>query len=166
MKVLKNNFDDEKSTIKTNDVESYPRKLICEYCESELEYEESDITIGVLGAAHVLCPLCEYNNMLDGNENDITLTKDNVEFPTHFFHTSTENGAVDVCNNEYIKKCIGEAIDYFRNNKDEFAYFTGTGNSMIHVYRMSSDAIADNEYHIIISNNYYSTYIPFESEDY
>lgn len=162
MKVLKNNFNEIASHVTEVNFKPYPRKLICESCESELEYEESDMEVGVLGVMHVKCPLCGYNNMLDGNENDVTLTKDNIEFPRHFFHTSKEDGAVDTCNNEYVKKCIKDAINYFRENKDEISYYTGTGNTMVFIYRYSDD----NEYYVVVTNNYYSTYIPFESEDY
>lgn len=160
MKVLKDNFTGNKANI--NIVNQYPKKLICENCDSSLEYDESDIHIGVYGASHVLCPLCGYDNMLDGDEHDITLTKNNIEFPTHFHHTSVETGAVDVCNTVYIRKCVSEAIDYFRENKDEFVYYTGTGNAMIYVFRLSGDE----EYEVVVSDSYYSTYIKFEEEDY
>lgn len=162
MKVLKNNFNEITAHVTEVKLESYPRKLICEKCESELEYEKSDLEEGALGAMYVRCPLCGYNNMLDGNENDITLTKDNVKFPKHFFHTSKEDGAVDVCNNETIKKYINDAINYFRKNKDEFYYHAATGNLSVHVCRYEEYE----DYYVEVTNNYYSTYIPFESEDY
>lgn len=142
--------------------EPYPRKLVCEECESELEYEESDMCMGVFGCMHLKCPLCGYENMLDNNEHNINLTVENVEFPTHFWHTSKENGAVDCFNNEIIKKYIKDAIRYFRLNKDEFAWCSGSGNVTIHVYRYTGDE----EYYVVASGDYYSTYIPFEVEDY
>lgn len=161
MKVLKNNFY-ELPVVKTTIIKSYPRKLICEHCESELEYEKDDMEVGVYGAMHVLCPLCGYNNMLDGNEYDVTLTKDNIEFPVHFHHTSKENGAVDICNNEFIKPIINKGINYLRENKDEFAWYSGSGNTMVYIFRMTGDE----EYEIVVSDSHYSTYIPFEAEDY
>lgn len=162
MKVLRNNFGNGKIDAIETIMNPYPRKHECENCGSELEYDESDIYIGVYGAAHIKCPLCNYENMLDGNENDIKLTKDNIEFPTHFHHTSKYTGAVDTCNNEYIKKRIREAIEYFRNNKNEFAWFSGSGNTMIFVYRMDDDE----DYDVMVTNDYYSTTIPFEKKDY
>lgn len=159
MKVLKNNFKYiyEKPKL----VKKYPREFTCEYCQSEFEYEESDMTIGWLGAAHIKCPCCGRDIMLD-DEDGITLTVDNVEFPTHFHHTSTETGAVDICNNKEIKKYIHNAIDYFRKNKDEFAWTSSSGNLAIHVYRYSDDE----DYHVVVNNDYYETNIPFEEEDY
>lgn len=158
MKVLKNNYN----RIKKDTIEKlYPKKIICDHCESELEYEKDDVAIGWLGAAFVKCPLCGYDNMLD-DEDGIVLTVDNIEFPTHFHHTSKETGAVDCFNNKEIKKYIRNAIDYFRNNKDNFAYMAGSGNLTVHVYRLEDDE----DYHVIVSNDYYETNIPFEKKDY
>ena len=154
MKVLKNNYKKAEAF----PAKYYPRKIICDSCESELEYEKSDVTIGWLGAAYITCPLCGKDVMLD--EDGITLTMDNIEFPTHFNHTSKEN-AVDLCNNKEIKKHIRDAINYFRKNKEEFACESGSGNLTVHVYRYAGDE----EYHVVVSNDYYDTNIPFEEED-
>ena len=158
MKVLVNNYNNGED----KQVESYPRKFTCESCYSKLEYNQSDITIGVLGAPHIRCCLCGFHNMLDDDEEGIILTKDNVEYPTHFLHASKETGAKDVCNNEFVRECIQKAINYFRKNKDEFIYYCGTGNTMVYVFRY----VGDKEYNVVVTNNYYETYIPFESEDY
>lgn len=155
MKILKNNYN----TVFAEDIE---KELICEMCESQLEYEESDITIGEYGCAVVTCPLCGYNNYLDDGERDMTLTANNVEYPTHFHHVSKETGAVDCCNNKEIKKYINKAIEYFRNNKDERYWFTCTGNLYIEVSRWEGDE----SYWVVVSNDYYDTYIPFEAADY
>lgn len=155
MKVLKNNYEVKKE-------ESYPRFHVCGDCGSELEYEESDLRIGELGLVFLDCPLCEYENIIEGNENTITLTKDNVEFPAHFFHTSEDDGAVDVFTDEYIKESINKAIECFRNNKDESVWIEGTGNTFITVFRFDGDE----DYYVVATNDYYSTHIPFEEEDY
>lgn len=118
--------------------------------------------MGAFGCMYIDCPLCGRDNMLENNEFNIILSKNNIEFPTHFFEHSTENGAVDTCKNEYITKEINRAINYFRTNKEEFAWTTGTGNTEIHVYRFSDDE----EYNVVVSENYYDAHIPFEAEDY
>ena len=161
MKVLINNYNDTIEHIK-KDVDPYPRELTCEDCGSVLEYEKSDLEMGVFGCMHLKCPLCGRNNMVEDNEDTITLTKDNVEFPTHFFHTSKEN-AEDCCNNEEIKKCINKAIDFFRKNKDEYSWCAQYGNFYVDVERCVNDG---EQYRIIVTNDYYETCIPFESEDY
>lgn len=164
MKVLKNNFNQTESFEKeVNKVESYPRKLICENCQSELEYEKSDLKMDLFGCMSIHCPLCGYDNMLEDNEDSITLTADNVEFPVHFYHTSEKTGAINCCNTEEIRKNILKAIDCFRRNKEE-CYWGGhiTGNLYINVRRWSGDEM----YEVTVSNDFYSTEIPFESEDY
>lgn len=163
MKVLKNNYSDNAVAHETRiKVEPYPRKLICEECNSELEYDKSDLEAGIFGAMHVRCPLCEYLNMLDGNENDITLTKENIKFPTHFYYSSTETGAVDTVDNDSIKKEINRAIEYFRQNKNEWHWYTAYGNLFIMVDRFEGDK----EYNILVTDRSWETYIPFEQEDY
>lgn len=161
MKVLKNNFN-EIDAISCG-FKPYPRTLICENCESELQYEESDMRMGEYGFMYIDCPLCGYDNMLEDNENNITLTFDNIEFPIHFNHVCVENGAVDVCDNEHIKKYLHEAINYFRKNKDEYNWGGHiTGNLYINVHRYAGDEM----YEITISNNFYNMEIPFQNLDY
>ena len=160
MKVLKNNFNANVNIEACT--KSYPRTIECDGCGSELEYDKSDMMMGEYGCMHLECPLCGNNNMLDDNENNITLTADNVEFPTHFHHTSKETGAVDICNNDEVKERINTAITYFRNNKDEFVWFSMRGTLCVTVFRFDGDE----EYNVIVSNNYFETYIPFEKADY
>ena len=163
MKVLKNNYSIAETIEYTKQIEPYPRKIVCEKCGSELEYEKTDLKMGVYGCMFVCCPLCGQDNMLEENENNITLTMNNIDYPTHFHHTSKETGAVDCCNNEEIKNYIRKAIDYFRRNKDEYDWGGHiTGNLYIQVHRWSGDG----QYEITVSNDFYSTEIPFEPEDY
>ena len=162
MKKLKDNTPQKASHEEIKRVESYPRKLICERCKSELEYDESDLRIGALGCVYVDCPCCGKANALDGNEHEVVLTKDNIEFPTHFHHTSVAGGAVDICNNTEIRSCIQSAIKYFRENKDEFVWYREGGNLFVVVFRYDGDEC----YEVKLSNDFYSTFIPFEYEDY
>lgn len=163
MKVLLNNNVKVKiKEEKAEETKPYPRKHICEWCRSELEYVESDLRIGEFGAVFIDCPCCNKGNLIDGHENEITLTMDNIEFPKHFHHTSKENGAVDICNNVEIREQIQKAIKYFRKNKDAFVWQSECGNLYLVVFRYDGDE----DYEIILSNNFYSTYIPFEAEDY
>lgn len=160
MKVLKDNYTE--TLVEDNDAYIYPRLCICEKCSSELEYEKSDTHIGFLGSVYLTCPLCGYENMLYGDDEvGIKLTKDNVEFPMHFYHTSNETGAVDCCNNEEVKTAINKAIDYFRKNKDEYHWFTTYGNLYVDVCRYSGDQ----SYEVMVTNNFYETSIPFEDVD-
>lgn len=165
MKVLKNNYEpyneaEVKSEAKK--VKPYPRKHICESCSSELEYDKEDLRVGALGAIYIDCPLCNKSNMIDDHEDAITLTRDNIEFPIHFWHTSEANGVVNLCTNEEIKKRINIAIDYLRKHEDEDNWYGECGNLHISVYRYDGDE----DYYVVVTNDYYSTYIPFEEKDY
>ena len=163
MKVLKNNFNEMESLVTTaTKIKPYPRKLTCDECGSELEYEKSDLRMGEYGYMFIDCPLCGYGNMLEDHELSIKLTKDNIEFPTHFHWFSKEAKAVDVCNNEYVKNNIKRAIGHFRTHDDEWYWYTGTGNTMIFVHKLDGDE----EYDIYVTPDYYEMTIPFEKEDY
>lgn len=165
MNVLKNNFVKFDKTnaivVKEKECKSYPRKLMCENCRSELEYEETDMRMGEYGCMFVDCPLCGYDNMLEDNEKNITLTIDNIEFPIHFHHTSKDN-AVDRCNLTEVRQDIKRAVEYFRKNKDEYIWYSWSGNLFVMVHRCSGDK----EYAITVSGDFYSMNIPFEREDY
>lgn len=159
MKVLKDNYNETVEEIKRLKAEPYPRKLSCEKCESELEYDKSDKETGEYGLYYIKCPLCNHDNYLDEGED---ITVENIEFPTHFGHTSDEN-AVDCFNNETIKKYIREAITFFRKNKEVFDWGGHiTGNLYLSVNKYSGDEM----YEITASNDFYHTCIPFEAEDY
>ena len=162
MKILKNNYN-EMVNKNIKQVKHYPRKLICEECRSELEYEKSDLRIGEFGCLYLDCPCCGRDNIID-DEDGITLTANNIEFPTHFFHTLAEegNGVVDRCNTDEIRIEIKRAISYFRKNKDEFHWCSWSGNLYVSVNRYSGD----NSYDVTVSNDFYSVDIPFEEEDY
>ena len=159
MKIIENNYKSDKPMPMVK-YEPYPRNMVCEICGSKLQYEESDVYVGALGCAYVDCPCCGYDNMLENNEHSIDLTVDNIEFPIHFLCTSKD--AIDCCNNKEVKDAIRRAVDYFRKNKDEFAWTTEMGNLYVGVYRYDGDE----NYYVIVSKSYYSTYIPFEDMDY
>ena len=162
MKVLVDNYKKNDYIEMNRRIESYPRKMVCECCNSELEYEESDIKIGAFGCAYIACPLCGSTNFIDNSEKELTLNRYNVEFPTHFWHTSVENGAVENCNNKEVKDAINRAIDYFRKNKDAENWFTACGNLHVNVTRFEGDE----NYDVVVTKDYYETYIPFEEADY
>lgn len=161
MNVLKNNYRQESDVPKIKD--NYPKKLVCEKCNSELEYDEFDIDVGCFGCGMVVCPCCGHENFLDDGIHDLALTADNVEFPKHFYYTSAETGAVDVCNTNEIRKYLREAISYFRKNKDAYDWGTHiTGNLYLHIRKWDGDEM----YEVTVSNSFYTTELRFEAEDY
>ena len=157
MKILKDNY----STKEEIEVKKYPRIITCEHCYSELEYDDTDMHEGALGLMYIDCPLCNGETMIE-DEDGVVLTKSNVEFPTHFYHTSVETGAVDCLKNGEIKEYINKGIDFFRANKEEFCWWTATGNLTLFVVKMDGEE----EYWVFATGDYYETHIPFQSEDY
>ena len=138
---------------------SWPQKVVCEYCETELEIDKEDIIIGVLGMPYIKCPVCKrMANVMDYGIDGIDITKDNIEFPRHFFHSID---GVDLTNDE-IREYIGHGIEYFRRNPDSFCYETGTGNTHIMINNYSGDK----NYYVVVTKDYYDTFIPYEAEDY
>lgn len=155
MKVLRDCYNaDEKGM-------NYPKKSECEHCYSEFEYDKNDIEYGEYGCAFVSCPCCGEKCFLD-EEEPLGLTKDNVKFPKHFYHTWSNKEGIAQIENARIENEIKNAIEYFRFNKDEFAYTTSFGDMALSVFRMNDDKC----YYVIVSRDFYETDIPFEKPDY
>ena len=164
MNVLKNNYNttiNQNTNTSINEENPWPHEVVCEFCMSELEYDKSDMHVGELGLYFLECPCCGERIQLD-KEDPVVLTVNNIDFPIHFFHTSVETGAVDICNNQHIREYLNKAIKYFRENKNEYEWFTECGNLYISVRRFEDDEMYD----VVIANDYYSTIIDFQPEDY
>lgn len=161
IKIIKDNSKNNQLKIE-DEIRKFPIKAICEYCESELECEESDISIGEYGCAYFHCPICGKDSFIDNEDIDLKLTIENLKFPAHFHHTCVENRAVDNLNNETVKKFVRDAIAFFRKHKDEFAWVSTTGTTSVYVYRLTGDEA----YEVHVSGDHYETMIPFEPIDY
>lgn len=158
MKVLKNNYNSEEIT---KEVKSNVLTINCDKCDSELEITENDTHIGWLGARFITCPCCGEESMVDELDG-ITLTMDNLEFPVHFNRTTKGLRHVVETKSDEIIKEVKRAITYFRENKDEWNWYTSYGDLFINVYRYSGDKA----YFVLVTKDFYETYIPFEKEDY
>jgi hypothetical protein len=135
----------------------FPVLVTCQYCESRIELDEKDVSIGEFGVFWYRCPVCKRRDMVDELPG-ITLSKNTIEFPTHFHHFVD---GVDI-QPEDIKKWIGEAIDFFRENPDSFTYITGSGNTGVMVQNYSGDE----DYYVVVTKDFYDINIPYEDEDY
>ena len=159
IKILKDNSKNIES--KEENIAMFPLKIKCSECDSELEITEEDTHIGWLGARFITCPCCGEESMVDELDG-ITLTKDNLEFPVHFNRTTKGLRHVVEVHSDEIINGIKKAITYFRENKDEWNWCTSHGDLFLSVYRHSGDE----EYFVMITKDFYETYIPFEKEDY
>lgn len=160
IRVIKNNY--KKGYInKNNNKNNSLIKIRCNKCDSELEITERDTHIGWLGAKYITCPCCGEESMVEELDG-ITLTKDNLKFPVHFLRTTKDLRDVVEVNSDEIIKDIKRAITYFRENKDEWNWYTSRGDLFLSVYRHPDDE----EYFAIVTKDFYESYIPFEVEDY
>lgn len=149
-----------------NKKEENPLIIKCEYCGSTLEIEDTDVYNGVYGMATVKCRVCGKPLFLDDYEGgdryeDLEVTVDNVKFPVHFHHTCAQNGAVDISNEE-IEKVIRRGVEWFRNNPEEWSWFTQFGDLTLHMYNYSGDE----EFLVIVSKDYYETTLSYQPNDY
>ena len=158
IKIIKNNYkiQSNEEPIKNNKI-----RIHCSECDSELEITEEDTHIGWMGARFINCPCCGEEAMVDELDG-ITLTKDNLEFPVHFNRTAKGLRHVVEVNSDKIIKGIQKGITYFRRHKDEYYWYTSHGDLFLIVFRYSGDE----EYFVMITKDFYETYIPFEREDY
>ena len=57
---------------------------------------------------------------------------------------------------------IYASFKFFRENKDEWNWYTSHGDLFLSVYRHPGDE----DYFVLVTKDFYETYIPFEREDY
>ena len=93
----------------------------------------------------------------------ITLTKDNIEFPVHFNRTKVGLRHVIEVHSEEIIKEIKRGIEFLRTSTDNDGYwYTSYGDLFVIVFKDDGDQ----EYYVLVTKDFYETYIPFEKEDY
>ena len=161
IKVIQNNFN-QNNLNKIVEVKPKIVHTFCDHCDSELEVSEEDTHIGWLGAAFVKCPCCGQESMVDELEG-ITLTKDNIEFPVHFNRTKVGLRHIIEVHSEEIIKEIKRGIEFLRTSTDNDGYwYTSYDDLFVIVFKDDGDQ----EYYVLVTKDFYETYIPFEEEDY
>lgn len=145
IRVIKDNYN-------TQDPEQQRFEVFCHECRSELEISKEDTHIGWLGARFVTCPCCGNESMVEELDG-ITLTKDNLQFPNHFLKTQ----GLEIDNSKIITE-IQRMIKGLRRSKEPYCSIE-FDNVCIIVFRHEDDE----DYHIIVTQDYYETSIPFES---
>lgn len=159
MKILHNNFNKNNSQPKLEKPKTI--KVECDKCGSELEIVEEDTHIGWLGARFVTCPCCGEESMVDELDG-ITLTPENIQFPTHFTRINKNLKNVKEVKDEEIIDDVKRGILYLRTEKKEFCWYTASGDTFIVVFRYDGDE----EYFVMVAKDFYETNIPFEGVDY
>lgn len=92
----------------------------------------------------------------------ITLTKDNIDFPTHFLRTKQRERDVKKVTDQEVKNEIKRGIEYLRRNQEEYYWFTSYGDLFVVIFKYDGDE----EYYVLVTRDWYDTNIPFEEDDY
>src|SRR5574344_224645 len=143
MKIIKN---------ETKSIPSiFPIKAKCEYCNAELEVDKEDAHIGEYGLYDYIYPCCNMKNTID---DGIDLTKDNLQFPIHYYSFNDGKDIPDEKINKWVKVCI----EKLEEDKESYISWTGTGNTKVFVQKFEKD----NEYSITVCKGYYEVEIPIK----
>lgn len=126
----------------------------CEFCNKEVQVKDDEMIIGYVGMKSYTCPNCSEINETD---DFIDINKDNLIFPTHYYHFK---GGVELSDDK-INMMVRECIEYLEEHKDTDAEQTrtiGTGDTLITVTRN------DDEYLIVVSKDRYEVEIPIDNK--
>ena len=135
--------------IKSNNIESeYPKRVMCENCQAELEIEADDVFVGEYGCHLFKCPCCNHNTAIDGMERDIPPT-----FKQTFWHTSVKSGStntVHIEDNE-IQKMIDECVHNLISDDVEPGEFSmqGYGDTVVYAFKY------EDRIEILVTQDYY-----------
>lgn len=111
----------------------------CE-CGALLQYENKDIDID----GYIICPCCG-KRIKVRNKNEIIYPEDYYCF----------NG-IDI-SKERINSYIKDGIKDLKENKDEDYWITGTGNTMIFIFKNDENK----EFDVYVCKNYYEGYVEY-----
>ena len=106
----------------------YPKRIICDHCEAELEYNEEDEHNGLWGMKCVTCPVCG---------EDCFISDHRVEPPNWkatFDHINS--ATAKELKNEDIQEYIDNCYKYLMNEaKPGDFYMMGSGDTMVFGFR-------------------------------
>lgn len=128
----------------------FPKRIRCQECNAELEYDRVDIFIGEYGLGYITCPCC--------NEI-IPVTQERIKpiiFPDTFAHTDSSN-AKDVDDKTITDYAEEIKQELWGSVPGDWA-MRGTGNCLVLGNK------TEDELNIVVTKDYYSDFIDL-SED-
>ena len=138
MQVIKNNFE----------------RTSCQNCRSLLQVEPEDIYVGKHGYKCWRCPCCGEENYTD---ESITLTADNIEYPTHFYLYGDGAKISDEELTKWVRECASH-ID-----KDCDFWIHSSGDSFVLAYKSDEDL---SEVTVVVAKNFGETEVEIPREMY
>ena len=128
----------------------WPKRVMCENCQAELEIEESDVFVGEFGCHLFECPCCGREVAIDGIERDTPPT-----FRKTFFHYSaTKGGTVQskhIPDNE-VQEMIDKCVHRLVSEDVEVGEYTMEAMCDTAVYAFKMEDCID----IIVTQDYYN----------
>lgn len=134
--------------IKSNNIKSeWPKRVMCENCQAELEIEENDVFVGEFGCHFFKCPCCGREVAIDGIERDTPPT-----FRQTFWHTFVDksNDTKHIEDDE-IQQMINHCVSNLISDDVEAGEFSmqGTGDTVVYAFKYE-DCIE-----ILVTQDYY-----------
>ena len=133
---------------KVKDAQSeWPKRVMCENCQAELEIEADDVFVGEYGCYLFKCPCCGHNTPIDNMERDTPPT-----FRKTFWHTSV-NGNINTkhISDDEIQKMINACVRNLVSDDVEAGEFSmqGYGDTVVYAFKYV-DCIE-----ILVTQDYY-----------
>ena len=125
----------------------WPKRVICDDCQAELEIEESDVFVGEFGCHLFKCPCCGREVAIDGIERDTPPT-----FKQTFWHTHVgkSNDTKHIEDNE-VQQMINHCVSKLIPDDVEAGEFSmqGIGDTIVYAFKYE-DSIE-----ILVTQDYY-----------
>ena len=125
----------------------WPKRVMCENCQAELEIEESDVFVGEFGCHLFKCPCCNKTTSIDGFDRDTPPT-----FKQTFWHTHVDksNDTKHIEDDE-VQRMINHCVSNLVSDDVEAGEFSvqGTGDTVVYAFKYE-DCID-----ILVTQDYY-----------
>ena len=128
----------------------FPKRIRCEKCNAELEYNKDDVFIGEWGMKYIHFPCCE-ENILVSEDRYMPIT-----WPTTFCHTNKEN-AVEI-DDERVSDYVAEIKKNLMSRESGDYNIISTGDCFVFGYK------TEEEIEIIVTKDYYSDFIELNED--
>ena len=139
MKVISQKIKDAQS--------EWPKRVMCENCQAELEIEEYDVFVGEFGCYMFKCPCCGREVAIDGIERDTPPT-----FKQTFWHTyDDKSNDTKHIEDDEIQRMINHCVNNLISDDVEAGEFSmqGTGDTVVYAFKYE-DCIE-----ILVTQDYY-----------